>query len=212
MTTKKVTQRDLSAQETRAKIVRAARDVFRAKGFDHASMRDIIGAAQLSGAGVAYHHFKSKEALVQCILEEQVERDFAVLTQKLGPNEDFAPFLHLTGEDLREGQASCGDDIFFDLWPKIVREPVFQPFLAQVREKFDNQFRRALTQCVDAGWLAADLNIEETRQTLVMLGHALRMRFAFFGDEFDFDATATTMRVLYRALLRPTATYPNYQS
>jgi AcrR family transcriptional regulator len=52
------------AQQTRAAIVTAALALFRERGFDATTMRDIAAAAGVS-TGNAYYYFASKEELVQ---------------------------------------------------------------------------------------------------------------------------------------------------
>ena len=47
---------------TRARIYGAALNLFRTKGFDAATMRDVAAAAELS-LGAAYHYFPSKDAI-----------------------------------------------------------------------------------------------------------------------------------------------------
>lgn len=200
--------RDQAARETRGKILTASREVFREKGFDRASMRDIIERAGLSGAGIAYHHFKNKQEIVQNILEEQVALDYAALSEKLGKDDNFVQFVGMTGDDLRRWLESSKEDIFLDLWPQIFRNDDFRPFMESCRNKFDTRFRTALTKCVAEGLFPADLDIENTLQTLIMLGHGLKLRYSFNKPDFDFEATAATMRQLYRALLRPTSAYP----
>ena len=192
----------------RTKILVAAREIFREKGFDRASMRDIIAKAGLSGAGIAYHHFKNKEAIVRSILEEQVELDFTALSEKLGRENDFRQFLNMTGEGLRHWLESTQNDIFLDLWPQIYRNTVFRPFMETCREIFETRFRDALSSCVQKELFAADLDIEGALKALIMLGHGLKMRFSFKPENFDIDNTALVMRRLYRALLLPTTYYP----
>jgi len=51
------------SEETRRQIVETALDLFRERGFDETTMRDIAGRAGLS-LGAAYYYFKSKEAIV----------------------------------------------------------------------------------------------------------------------------------------------------
>jgi AcrR family transcriptional regulator len=50
-------------EETRARVLETALRLFREKGFDATTMRDIAQAAGLS-LGAAYHYFPSKEAIV----------------------------------------------------------------------------------------------------------------------------------------------------
>lgn len=51
------------AEETRERIVDAALRLFREKGFDETTMRDIAAAAGVA-TGAAYYYFRSKEELV----------------------------------------------------------------------------------------------------------------------------------------------------
>jgi len=51
------------AEETRERIVDAALRLFREKGFDETTMRDIAAAANVA-TGAAYYYFRSKEDLV----------------------------------------------------------------------------------------------------------------------------------------------------
>lgn len=56
------------ARETRDQILTAALTLFRKKGFDATTMRDIAGAAGVA-LGAAYYYFPSKEALVLAYYE-----------------------------------------------------------------------------------------------------------------------------------------------
>ena len=57
-------RRKLQAQETERKILYAALDLMRERGFDKVSVRDICKAAGIT-TGAFYHHFSSKEALLE---------------------------------------------------------------------------------------------------------------------------------------------------
>jgi len=65
------------AVETRAVIIRAAADVFGARGFGGASMADICVAAGLT-KGALYFHFVSKDALALAVIDTQHERAIAL--------------------------------------------------------------------------------------------------------------------------------------
>ncbi len=63
---------------TRAALIRAARDLFAARGFAGAPREEIVERAGVT-RGAMYHHFSSKEALFQAVYE-QVE---AELTERV---------------------------------------------------------------------------------------------------------------------------------
>ncbi|MDQ6800336.1 MAG: TetR/AcrR family transcriptional regulator [Acidobacteriota bacterium] len=60
------------AEETRERIVDAALELFRQKGFDETTMRDIAAAADVA-TGAAYYYFRSKEELVMAFYVRTTE-------------------------------------------------------------------------------------------------------------------------------------------
>src|ERR1700754_4834650 len=60
---------------TRERLVGEAMRLFSAKGFDATSVSQIEAAAGLTpGSGALYHHFKSKEALLEAGIDRQLDR------------------------------------------------------------------------------------------------------------------------------------------
>lgn len=56
------------SEETRARILKAALTVFRERGFERATMREIAAEADVA-VGAAYYYFESKEAIVMVFYE-----------------------------------------------------------------------------------------------------------------------------------------------
>ncbi len=65
------------AEETRERIVDAALRLFREKGFDETTMRDVAAAADVA-TGAAYYYFRSKEELVMALYVRTAEGARAV--------------------------------------------------------------------------------------------------------------------------------------
>jgi AcrR family transcriptional regulator len=61
------------AEETRRRIYEAALQMFREKGFDQTTMRDIARKAGVA-LGAAYYYFSSKEAIVLAFYQDMQER------------------------------------------------------------------------------------------------------------------------------------------
>ena len=57
------------SEETRGRILAAAMELFRRRGFESATMRDIAQEAGVA-LGSAYYYFESKEALVMAFYEQ----------------------------------------------------------------------------------------------------------------------------------------------
>src|SRR5688500_17267175 len=62
----------MAADTTRRRILNVAHALFRAHGFEGATMRKIASEAGLS-LGVAYHHYASKQAIIAAFYEQHVE-------------------------------------------------------------------------------------------------------------------------------------------
>lgn len=64
-----------SAAPTRDRLVSEAMRLFSSKGFEATSVSQIEAAAGLAaGSGALYHHFKSKEALLDAGIDRQLDR------------------------------------------------------------------------------------------------------------------------------------------
>jgi AcrR family transcriptional regulator len=84
------------ADETRARILNAALGLFRGRGFDRTTMREIAAEARVS-LGSAYYYFDSKEALVMAFYErasdEMLPRIDAALSEVNGLQERLSAIL-----------------------------------------------------------------------------------------------------------------------
>lgn len=74
----------------RRDLVRAAAKLFRRKGFDATTTRDIAAAVGMH-AGSPFYHFKSKRALLQAVMEEGLRAASARLVEALGATADDPP-------------------------------------------------------------------------------------------------------------------------
>jgi len=76
------------AEETKARIVDAALQLFRDKGFDETTMRDIAGNADVA-TGAAYYYFRSKEDLVMAFYVRTAEEARELLPAELAKSTDL---------------------------------------------------------------------------------------------------------------------------
>ena len=61
------------SEATATRILDAALELFRSKGFDQTTMRDIATAAGMA-TGAAYHHFPSKDAMVMAFYQRSFDQ------------------------------------------------------------------------------------------------------------------------------------------
>ena len=162
---KTVDERD-EGNRRRALIVGAAR-LFRRKGFDATSTRDIAAAAGMQ-SGSPFYHFRSKQALLFAVMEEGMRRaverqrqaiaaagmdalpageqlrllvrhHFAVL---LGPGSDFIPVMLYEARSINARQRAALSALRSDY--EAVWVPVLQALHAQGRLQADVKLARLL--------------------------------------------------------------------
>lgn len=63
----------MTAKSTRDRIVKAADDLFYRQGFEHTSFADIADAVQIS-RGNFYHYFKTKDEILDAVINERLAK------------------------------------------------------------------------------------------------------------------------------------------
>jgi AcrR family transcriptional regulator len=81
-------QATAKAEETRERIVDAALQLFRDRGFDQTTMRDIAAEADVA-TGAAYYYFRSKEELVMAFYVRTVEQARTLLPAAMAQTNDL---------------------------------------------------------------------------------------------------------------------------
>ena len=76
------------AEETRERILDAALKLFRERGFDATTMRDIAAAADVA-TGAAYYYFRSKEELVMAFYVRTADEARDLIPAQLGHNREL---------------------------------------------------------------------------------------------------------------------------
>ena len=73
-------------QERRQEIVVTARELFQNKSYESTTMQDIMNALGIA-KGTIYHYFKSKEELLEAVVEDSVDKYIAGLEKVLNETE-----------------------------------------------------------------------------------------------------------------------------
>lgn len=76
------------SDETRARILGAAMDLFRRRGFEETTMREIAAEAGVA-TGAAYYYFDSKDAIVMAFYDQAQQEMGPLLEQALAASKDL---------------------------------------------------------------------------------------------------------------------------
>lgn len=85
------------AEDTRRRIYEAALELFREKGFEPTTMRDIAGKAGVALGG-AYYYFSSKEAIVLAFYQEMQESSHESILEAMAGHKKLKDRLRLVLE------------------------------------------------------------------------------------------------------------------
>lgn len=91
------TRRAQMVEETRAKLIQAARNAFATKGYAAASMDDLTAAAGLT-RGALYHNFSDKKGLLQAVID-QIDAEMLVRLRAAQEGAE-TPWLGLLAENV----------------------------------------------------------------------------------------------------------------
>jgi AcrR family transcriptional regulator len=109
--------------ETRERLLRAAVDLYSAKGFAGASVEDVARRARVT-KGAFYHHFESKAHLIMAIhngfVDLQIGDITAVIEKGLAPQETLAEAIIVIVRNILSHKASVS--LFVREYPAIPKE------------------------------------------------------------------------------------------
>jgi AcrR family transcriptional regulator len=126
-------------------ILVQARQAFVEKGFDGASMQDLARAAGMS-AGNFYRYFPSKAAIVEALVNrdlDEVEREF---TEVLGSPRPIAALREVIGRRLTE---DCENDL--PLWAEITAAAGRKPEIAKACARMEEDIARKIIAVLSVG-------------------------------------------------------------
>ena len=160
----------ISAERETAKrqsILRAARDVFVAKGFHEATTHDVARAAELS-VGSIYTYFASKDELIrECILAANRAESDAVLQDIRSDGSSRAKVRRAIAGWYRYTIEAPGVPAFLaEAWAAASRKPLIRDMVAQRRERIATVATVMLQEGVAAGEFASDLDVGTTARAL----------------------------------------------
>lgn len=179
-----------SAEQTRARILDAALDLFGAQGYGATSMSAVAAEAGLSMTGLV-HHFPSKPDLLTAVLEARDQADMAE--------------LHGGGDGRLSPGWACLDDLAEVVARNATRLPVVRLFTMLAGEAVDadhpahdwlvlhhdrarDGVAGALRAGQEAGTVAAGVDPEQVARLVVAVMDGLQVQWLAAPDEVDMVA------------------------
>ncbi|MET0294329.1 MAG: TetR/AcrR family transcriptional regulator [Phenylobacterium sp.] len=163
--TKSLTRRALAKQQTRAKVLAAARRLFSESGYEGATIRDIAAAAGMS-TGAVFANFADKSDLFREILLSDLDvlvEDMAEAARKGRTVEDALVRIFTAGYAFYKGQLPLARAIFSVSWSPV--EGKTMRSLAAVSRMVE-LIARQLTLGIERGELVQEADVKLRSQML----------------------------------------------
>ena len=152
----------LRKEEVRARVVRAAGEVFAERGFAAASLDQVAAAAGFT-KGAVYSSFASKDELFLALLQTVTGERVAAVEEVLRTTPDLAGALAGVGAQLSRRDPSW-QLLYLEFWQRALRDPAVRPaFVAarrELRDRISEVVARFLTDHpARTGWDAETLTV-----------------------------------------------------
>jgi TetR/AcrR family transcriptional regulator, cholesterol catabolism regulator len=145
-------------RETWRQILKAAEELFLAKGYKGVSMKDVADAVQVTPAALYYHFPQGKEDLFMSMLQAMFEEWGAGISRAIAPAHDIRERLRLLALYLLT--------LPFDHFPMLMQDAKEQikdrekqyAIFRQLRETFQRYVAEIFQQAIDAGEITEDVS------------------------------------------------------
>ncbi|MEW6728956.1 MAG: TetR/AcrR family transcriptional regulator [Pseudomonadota bacterium] len=187
----------------RAQILAAATDCFREHGFHGASIAKISQACGMS-PGHIYHYFANKEAIIEAIVAQDLERMLALNEELRSASDVKGAFLERTAEGVQDKLDSQAAGLQLE----IIAEAARNPRVADIVGKADRNCRGSLAQTLRslrraAGHNDSDESIAGMVEVLAAMFEGLQFR-TIRNPDIDKDVVIGMFRqVIHNLLSQP---------
>lgn len=148
-----------SDQNRRADLVRISAKLFREKGFDATTIRDIADAVGMR-SGSPFYHFKSKQDILLAVMEEGLaaglETTEAIVARDLPSREKFRALVHAHLETVLADGHDFIPVLLYD-WRSLNLE--YQGQIIKLKDRYDALWQDVLGELKRDGWIADDSRV-----------------------------------------------------
>ena len=143
-------------QSAKGKLMRAAAHLFKNKGYERTTVRE-LGAAVGIQSGSLFHHFKSKEAILLGVMEETIIINMARMLDALSKaNDSSSKLLALIRCELNSVHTDTGEAMSVLVYEWRSLKPEKQAHILQLRDEYETLWLTAIQEGVQSGEIKQD--------------------------------------------------------
>lgn len=135
----------------RGRLLSAAAHLFRTRGFERTTVRDLAQAVGIQ-SGSIFHHFKTKEEILRCVMEEVIHFNTDRMKAALEAATDVREkLLALIRSELQSINGETGEAMAVLIYEWRSLKPESQRYILTLREHYEQLWLTTLEQAKIAG-------------------------------------------------------------
>lgn len=188
----------MSTNNRREDILKEAARLFREKGYERTSVRDLADAVNMK-SGSLFYHFDSKEDILVEVMNEGIDGLIARLNHELEvaktPRDKLLTLLHVHLSEILE-KAPDAMAVYLFEWHSLSPEAHLK-LIAQ-RDAYESRITELLREIADAGLISTDVKVFR----LFLLG-ALNWTATWYDPNGELSASQLAERFLSYVMFEP---------
>lgn len=143
-------------ESARGKLLQTAAHLFRSKGYERTTVRDLAGAVGIQ-SGSIFHHFKSKDEILRSVMEETILYNTALMRAALvdaeGVRERLLALIRCELQSIMGGTGEAMAVLVYE-WRSL--SPEGQTYILGLRDIYEEMWLQVLDEARVAGYSSAD--------------------------------------------------------
>ncbi|OEC36589.1 TetR family transcriptional regulator [Pseudomonas sp. 21C1] len=140
----------------RGKLLQTAAHLFRSKGYERTTVRDLAGAVGIQ-SGSIFHHFKSKDEILRSVMEETIRYNTALMQASLAEASDLrGRVLALIRCELQSIMGGTGEAMAVLVYEWRSLTPASQAVILELRDIYEGLWLGVLEEARAAGFVKSD--------------------------------------------------------
>lgn len=140
----------------RGKLLQTAAHLFRSKGYERTTVRDLASAVGIQ-SGSIFHHFKSKDEILRSVMEETIRYNTALMRASLAEAGSLRErVLALIRCELQSIMGGTGEAMAVLVYEWRSLSQASQQFILALRDTYEQLWLDVLNEAKAAGYFNAD--------------------------------------------------------
>ncbi|MEN5089789.1 TetR/AcrR family transcriptional regulator [Pseudomonas protegens] len=146
-------------ESARGKLLQTAAHLFRNKGYERTTVRDLAGAVGIQ-SGSIFHHFKSKDDILRAVMQETIHYNTALMRAELAEAGSVRErVLALIRCELQSIMGGSGEAMAVLVYEWRSLSPQGQAAVLALRDIYEQIWLQVLGEAKDAGFIKGDVFI-----------------------------------------------------